>query len=130
MAILLSFDIDGTLEFGDPPGGITGEMVRRAYELGYLVGSCSDRPLSSQRAMWARLNIEPVFVASKHQLPDVRAQIVADAYYHIGYRDTDSQIAAENGFGFWWNYEGVLEPWLALPAPHGIQTPGGEDISG
>jgi hypothetical protein len=44
VTIVLSFDIDGTLELGDPPGGITMEMVRRAHELGYLVGSCSDRP--------------------------------------------------------------------------------------
>ena len=130
MLILLSFDIDGTLELGDPPGGITIEMVRRACDLGFLVGSCSDRALSSQRAMWARLNIEPLFVASKHQLGEVRAQIEADAYYHIGDRDTDRQAAADNGFGFWWNYEGVEEPWLSLKTPHGIQTPGGEDFSG
>lgn len=48
VAILLSFDIDGTLELGEPPGGVTMEMVRRAHDLGYLVGSCSDRALSSQ----------------------------------------------------------------------------------
>lgn len=130
MAILLSFDIDGTLEVGDPPGGITMEMVRRAYEAGYLIASCSDRALSSQKAMWARYNIPAVFTASKHQLPNMRAAITADAYYHIGDRDTDEQIAAENGFGFWWNHEGVSEPWLTLQTPHGVQTPGGEDVSG
>ena len=114
MAILLSFDIDGTLEVGDPPGGITMEMVRRAHELGYLVGSCSDRPLSSQRGIWEQSNIPVAFIASKHQLDDVRSQVAADAYYHIGDRDTDFQIAAKAGFGFWWTHEGVTEPWLRL----------------
>ena len=28
MAILISFDIDGTLEVGDPPGPLTMDMVR------------------------------------------------------------------------------------------------------
>ena len=37
MAYLISFDIDGTLEFGDPPGGITVEMVRRAVRRNYFV---------------------------------------------------------------------------------------------
>ena len=48
---LLSFDIDGTLEIGDPPGIIPVALVRRAKALGYLVGSCSDRPVSFQQAM-------------------------------------------------------------------------------
>ena len=114
MAILLSFDIDGTLELGEPPGGVTVEMVRRAHDLGYLVGSCSDRALSSQRAIWEQINITPAFVASKHQLSDVLSQVAADAYYHIGDRDTDFQFAKEAGFGFWWAHEAVAEPWLLM----------------
>ena len=114
MAILLSFDIDGTMELGEPPGGVTVEMVRRAHGLGYLVGSCSDRPLSSQRAIWEKIDVPAVFVASKHQLGDVRSRVVADAYYHIGDRDTDFEIAEQAGFGFWWEHEAVAEPWLAL----------------
>ena len=115
MAILLSFDIDGTLELGDPPGGVTVDMVRKAIDLGFIVGSCSDRPLSSQRRMWASLDIEPDFVASKHQLNLVKAQFEdADAYYHMGDRDTDESAAKENDFGFWWHTEAELEPWLEL----------------
>ena len=49
MAILVSFDIDGTLETGDPPGPITMEMVGMAQAQGCIIGSCSDRPLPSQR---------------------------------------------------------------------------------
>ncbi len=114
LKILLSFDIDGTLELGDPPGGVTVEMVRRAHEQGFIIGSCSDRPLSSQRAMWERIDMVPAFVASKHQLGDVKMKVSADAYYHMGDRDTDFQAAEENDFGFWWAHEAVAEPWLAL----------------
>ena len=46
---LVSFDIDGTLESGDPPGGITMDMVRKALDLGYLVGSCSDKPINASK---------------------------------------------------------------------------------
>ena len=42
MAILVSFDIDGTLEVGDPPGAVTMDMIRTARKKGFLTGSCSD----------------------------------------------------------------------------------------
>ncbi len=122
MAILLSFDIDGTLEVGDPPGSVTMEMVRRAYDLGYVVGSCSDRPLSSQREIWEQFNIPVAFTAAKHQLDEVRSQVLADAYYHIGDREMDFQIAEKAGFGFWWAHEAVAEPWLLVD---GNQLPRG-----
>ena len=34
MAILISFDIDGTMEVGDPPGPLTMEMARIAQKKG------------------------------------------------------------------------------------------------
>lgn len=114
MRIVLSFDIDGTLEVGDPPGGVTMEMVRKAHERGYLIGSCSDWPLSSQRAIWERYNIPVLFTAAKHQLPDVRSRVVADSYYHIGDRDVDQQVAQQAGFGFWWVNDALDEPWFLL----------------
>ena len=72
--ILISFDIDGTLEVGDPPGILTMEMVRRAKEKGFLIGSCSDRPMSGQQAIWDQHNIPVDFVVSKQMLPDVKAK--------------------------------------------------------
>jgi FMN phosphatase YigB (HAD superfamily) len=113
MVFLISFDIDGTLEFGDPPGGITVEMVRRAKELGFLVGSCSDRFPSAQRALWEACDIMVDFVAAKHMLPDVRSRFAADKYLHIGDRELDQQLAQQAGFEFLWDHEGVAEPWLA-----------------
>ncbi len=115
MVILISFDIDGTLEVGDPPGILTMEMVRRAKEKGYLIGSCSDRPISGQRAIWEQHNIAIDFAVSKHMLPDVKAEFQADVYYHIGDReDLDKKYALEAGFEFLWPDEAILEPWLLL----------------
>ena len=114
MIIVLSFDIDGTLEVGDPPGGVTMDMVRRAHEAGYVVGSCSDRPLSGQQAIWDRVGIPVAFTAAKHQLPDVRLKVTADSYFHIGDRDLDRQLAEQAGFGFWWDHEAIAEPWLLV----------------
>lgn len=113
MAFLISFDIDGTLEFGDPPGGVTLEMVKRAQELGFLIGSCSDRFPSAQKALWEARNIEVDFVAPKHMLPDIKARFEAERYVHIGDRDLDQQFAEQAGFEFWWDHEAVSEPWLA-----------------
>ena len=115
MVILISFDIDGTLEVGDPPGILTMEMVRRTQEKGILIGSCSDRPISGQRAIWEKHNIPVDFAVSKQQLPDVMAKFDADVYIHIGDReDLDKKYALEAGFEFLWPDEAILEPWLQL----------------
>lgn len=112
--ILLSFDIDGTLEVGDPPGIVTMEMVRRAQEKGILIGSCSDRPLSGQRAIWDQHHIPVNFVVLKHMLHEVRVKFEADAYYHIGDReDLDKRYALEAGFEFLWPHEAITKPWFS-----------------
>ena len=100
MSKLISFDIDGTLEVGDPPGIITVGMVREAKELGYLVGSCSDRTISNQRKLWAENELEMDFVVLKHQLDVVKASFHADEYYHIGDTDMDEHFAQRAGFSF------------------------------
>jgi hypothetical protein len=100
MMRLLSVDIDGTLEVGEPPGIIPVALVRTAQRLGYLVGSCSDRPISFQEAMWERLAIRADFTVLKHRLADVRARFAAAAYYHIGDTEVDERFAREAGFRF------------------------------
>ena len=97
---LVSFDIDGTLEIGEPPGIVTIEMIHAARRLGYLVGSCSDRPISYQEDMWSELQIAPDFTVLKHRLEDVRARFATAAYYHIGDTDTDERYATAAGFRF------------------------------
>lgn len=118
MIFLISFDIDGTMEFGDPPGGITVEMVRRAKEQGFLIGSCSDRFPSAQRAMWDKHNIAADFVAAKHQLDDVKARLQAVRYLHIGDRETDREVATKAGFDFLWDHEATNEPWYEWRERH------------
>ena len=100
LVTLVSFDIDGTLEVGEPPGIVPIALVRRAKRLGYLVGSCSDRPISYQREMWERLRIVADFTVLKHRLATVKARFPAAAYYHIGDMDTDDFYATDAGFRF------------------------------
>lgn len=111
--ILISFDIDGTLEVGDPPGVLTMDMVKRAQERGFLIGSCSDRPISAQRAIWAEHSILIDFAVGKLMLPDVKARFEADVYYHIGDReDLDKKYALDAGFEFLWPHEAILQSWF------------------
>lgn len=113
LAILISFDIDGTLEVGDPPGVLTMDMVRMVQAKGFLIGSCSDRPPSSQRAIWAEHEIPVHFTVPKHMLPGVKADFEADVYYHIGDReDLDKRYALEAGFEFLWPDEAAEMPWF------------------
>lgn len=92
-------------------------MVRRAQEMGYLIGSCSDRPPSAQQALWDKHDIQADFVVAKHLLGDVKAKFQAEEYFHIGDRDLDQQYAERAGFRFYWAYEGIHEPWLTLKNP-------------
>jgi len=100
LAKLISFDIDGTLELGDPPGPITMDMVRRARELGYVIGSCSDRTLSSQQRLWRDSEIQVEFTVLKHQLDSVKAEFSAEEYYHIGDTALDRMYAVRSGFEY------------------------------
>lgn len=100
MPDLISFDIDGTLEVGEPSGSITIDFVRTAQRNGNLIGSCSDRPISSQRQIWERLNVNVDFTALKHRLDDVKERFQADAYIHVGDTDVDEMFAREAGFRF------------------------------
>ena len=111
--ILISFDIDGTLEVGDPPGILTMDMVRHAQAKGFLIGSCSDRTMSGQRALWKLHDIPVDFVAAKPMLPDIKAKFEAEVYYHIGDReDLDKKYALDAGFEFLWPHEAVLKSWF------------------
>lgn len=112
MRRLISFDIDGTLEAGEPPGRIPMELVRQAKAMGWLIGSCSDRPVSAQRRMWEQHQIAVDFVVTKTQLESVRLQWEADSYLHIGDTDVDLQYAAWAGFEFLHVDEAPHQAWL------------------
>ena len=111
MPLLISFDIDGTLGVGDPPGPISVEMVRQVKRVGYLIGSCSDRPISFQERMWRRLEIAADFTVLKHRLADVKTLCRAERYYHIGDTDGDHLFASAAGFRFFLADAAVLHAW-------------------
>ena len=100
MPKLISFDIDGTLEVGDPPGEITMDLVRLAQQLGYLIGSCSDRTLSAQQRIWSDHHIAVDFTVLKHQLSWVKAAYDAEEYYHVGDSEIDRYFCGQAGFRF------------------------------
>ena len=93
MTILISVDIDGTLEVGDPPGGVTMEMVRWVQGMGCLGGSCSDRTVSEQRRIWRDHGLKVEFTVLKHRLDEVKERYSVDEYYHVG----DTEADAKNG---------------------------------
>lgn len=109
VAVLLSFDIDGTLEDGDPPGPLAMSWASRALELGYIVGSASDRTLREQTKMWARRGIEADFVSHKHTLDQISARYPAARRVHIGDTEIDAHYARLAGFEFFFA-EKVPEP--------------------
>jgi hypothetical protein len=108
----MSFDIDGTLEVGDPPGCITIARVREALALGYIVGSCSDRPVSHQRRMWMEQGIAVAFTVLKHQLDRVKAEFSAEEYYHIGDTNMDRHYAERAGFAYLYPDASVDRLWM------------------
>jgi hypothetical protein len=98
--MLVSFDIDGTLEMGDPPGPLSAEFVRHTQQGGSLIGSCSDRTVREQAAMWDAAAIVPDFVVVKNQLDSVRERFASERYIHIGDTHVDAHFAGLASFQF------------------------------
>jgi len=99
--VVVSFDIDGTMEFGDPPGPVPAAVARELVARGYVVGVASDWPRSQQQPLWSRHGIEPRFVGGKHHLHEVKAAFPdATRYIHVGDTDVDEHYAVLAGFEF------------------------------
>jgi phosphoglycolate phosphatase-like HAD superfamily hydrolase len=103
--MVVSFDIDGTMEFGNPPGPIAVALVKAMAELGHVVGSGSDRTRTDQAQLWEAHGVDIHFVGGKHHLPDVRERFTAPRYVHIGDTDVDAHFAKAAGFDFYWSHE-------------------------
>jgi len=97
LRILVSFDIDGTMEFGDPPGPVPAAVARELVGRGYIVGVASDWPRSISNRCGSRHGVEPSFVAGKHHLHEVKEQFPADRYVHVGDTEVDERYASSPG---------------------------------
>jgi hypothetical protein len=98
--VVVSFDIDGTMEFGDPPGPVSAAVARELVARGHVVGVASDWPRSAQQPLWSGHGVEPEFVGGKHHLHEVKARFRADRYVHVGDTDVDEHYALLAGFEF------------------------------
>jgi hypothetical protein len=98
--VLVSFDIDGTMAFGDPPGIITVAQVLDVQSRGAVIGSASDRTRSDQAQLWARHGVAVDFVGHKHRLDEIRRQFEATRWIHIGDSQVDEQYARVHDFEF------------------------------
>jgi predicted mannosyl-3-phosphoglycerate phosphatase (HAD superfamily) len=108
---VVSFDIDGTLEFGDPPGPVVRSTVSQLQAMGVLVGSCSDRTVREQSELWDTWRISPGFVVVKTQLGTV-AEEPAATRLHVGDTEVDATVARTSGFEY---YEpaAFMQTWFA-----------------
>ncbi len=97
---LISFDIDGTMIFGQPPGVITVDVVRQAKSMGCIVGSASDRPISNQVQLWEEHEMEVDFVSLKHRLDEIKERFGATYHVHFGDTEMDRYFAKQAGFDF------------------------------
>lgn len=98
--IIISYDIDGTVTAGDPPGRITMEMIQESKRLGYIIGSASDRTITNQTQIWNKNGIVMDFIVLKHTLPDVVKQFSPSIGFHIGDTNMDEFYATKAGFTF------------------------------
>lgn len=97
----MSLDIDGTMEFGDPPGPVPVTLVRELVAAGFVVGCASDRTRADQADTWRRHDLELAFFGGKHHLHEVRAQYAdAHRFVHVGDTHVDAHYARLAGFEF------------------------------
>lgn len=99
--LVLSLDIDGTMEFGEPPGPITVALVHELVAAGLVVGCASDRTRTDQEQSFGAHGITLEFHGGKHHLDQVRARYDgAHRYVHVGDTHVDEHFAGLAGFEF------------------------------
>jgi|TARA_B110000263_G_C14922340_1_gene335390 hypothetical protein len=98
--IIVSYDIDGTVVPGDPPGRISIAMISESKKLGYIIGSASDRTITDQTRIWERNDIQMDFIVLKHNLSTVNEQFSPLSGFHIGDTNMDEYYAKDAGFEF------------------------------
>jgi len=100
--MLISFDIDGTMAFGEPPGPVPVSFVQAAIDAGHIVGSASDRTTAGQRRLWAVHATAVRFTGHKHHLGILRERFPAVVrFIHVGDTEVDQRYAVKAEFEFW-----------------------------
>ena len=100
--MIISLDIDGTLEVGDPAGSVSIEEVKGLRDMNAIIGSCSSNPIHEQEETWREIGIEPDFMVTKDYLNIVKKFYPnADIFYHFGdLIGLDDVVAEQAGFTF------------------------------
>jgi hypothetical protein len=106
------------------------DMVRRALELGFIVGSASDRPIPVQKMLWERAGVDVSFTINKHRLDVVRAEFEADLYEHIGDTNMDEMYAKMHGFEYWDVAKFTAFPWMLDAAEASGPEQAGAQVAG
>ena len=110
---VVSFDIDLTLVTPDDAGESAGGVVPVGTlsvlrEMGYIVGTCSDRLVTDQRQLMGDMGFEPDFCVPKSMLGPARAMLPGPSHIHVGDDPTrDRDIALRAGWEHRWPAEAV-----------------------
>lgn len=97
---LVSYDKDGTLAWGKPPGPITKEKLEEERAKGSIIGGASSRPPREQLVSWQEAGIPPDFVVNKVDLAQLKVEFEANEYIHVGDDGTDKYSAKRARFKF------------------------------
>ena len=108
--VVWSFDIDLTIAIPEDEescrGTVPPDLLRELQDKGAIVGTCSDREPSEQRALMRSLGFNPDFCIPKEMLATAAALLPAARRIHVGddpARDRD--IARQSGFEHRWPHE-------------------------
>ena len=92
---IISFDIDGTMEFGNPSGLVTVEMVKAEIVKGNAIISCSGHIVANQIKMFKEHGIELQMACLKGGLREAKRNwnVNVERYIHIGDDEIDKEAA-------------------------------------
>lgn len=99
MKVVISFDLDGTLSFGDPPGPIEPEHLNKLKKGKYTIGGASGKEIEYQKKKWEENGITPQFIVKKQKMKKLK-KMNADKYIHVGDMEDDAELADNAGFRF------------------------------
>lgn len=106
---IISLDIDLTLRIGEDyedESMIHPSEISRLQQLGYIVGTCSDREPTDQRETLAALGQQPDFYIPKEMLAWAKKLLPGESHLHVGDdQRRDRDIAHQAGFRHQWPQE-------------------------